>query len=293
MQENSKIIIGIPCMDMHEMTGTSLSTTASYISDKKNITFVIIDNASEKPYKKIENQGDLQIDLLTNKTNLGYYYPLLQLYEKYPNADFIGLMHNDAIIYQEGWDNKIKEAFAADPKLGAVGLFGWQQVSKCGKNELPVGNIYWPFIVDDPKAPEPSFSQYHRRVHKVTPVVSLDSLFMVFRRNIIPIFEIDENISISHMDKTWCFRILGDDYDDYHIAVLGIPFQHKGSGTNNLKDRKKYKEWFDKRWEVNSPIEYVNDMSFFESQVLFINKFRDQKGMIPCKIDNDYNIIKI
>jgi hypothetical protein len=288
-----KIVIGIPVMDMHEQTGISLSTTASYIAEKESVTFVIIDNASEKPYKKPPDTGDgLTIDVCTNTSNLGYYEPLRQLYSKYPEADYIGLMHNDAIVFQEGWDNKIREAFQEDKKLDAVGLFGWQKISRSGKNELPVGNIYWPFVVDDPEAPEPTFSQYHRRVHKITPVMALDSLFMVFRRERIPfLFHMDEKITISHgYDKIWSLRLveIGS-----HVAILGIPFQHKGGNDKDIKMRKMFKEWFDERWEVNSPIKYVYDIAFFETQVLVVNEFRDRKKMIPCVIDDKYNIKKL
>jgi hypothetical protein len=285
------IVIGVPSMDMHEQTGTSLSTTASYLDDKTRVTFVIIDNGSKKPYKKPKVTNGLKIDVIRNKTNQGYYYPLLALYKKYPKADYIGLMHNDAVVFQQGWDEKIREAFQKDPKLGVVGLFGWQRISRSGKNETPIGNIYWPFGVDDPKTKAPKFSQFHRRVFGVTPALVLDSLFMVFRRELIPKLGIDENITISHgYDKIWSLRLT---QQGYRVAVLGIPFQHKGGNDKDLKMRKMFKEWFDKRWEVNSPIEYVYDIAFFETQVLVINEFRDRGKMIPCRINDKYKITKI
>lgn len=286
----NKLVIGVPVMDLHDVTGQSLSTTASYITNKGNVTFVIVDNNSKKPYTKPAHGGDLKIDLITNKKNLGYYYPLLQLYKKYPKADFIGLMHNDAVVFQDGWDEKICTAFKDDPKLAAVGLFGWQQISHSAKNELPIGNIYWPFKVDEPGV-TPEFSQYHRRVHKVTPSLVLDSLFMVFRRNIIPLLDINENITISHgYDKIWSLRLnkMGK-----HVAVMGIPFQHLGGNDKDLEMRQMFKAWFDKRWEVNSPVEYVYDIAFFETQVLVVNEFRDRGKMIPCSINDKYKIKKI
>lgn len=286
-----KIVIGIPVIDSHDITGQNLSITASYIKNKKDVTFVIVDNASEKPYTKIQQEGELKIDIINNKTNIGYYYPLLQLYKKYPDADYIGLMHNDAAIYEEGWDVKIREAFQKDPKLAVVGLFGWQQVSKSAKNELPIGKIYWPFDVDAPEGDDPNYSQCHKRIHKVTPALILDSLFMVFKRDVIPSLGIDENITISHgYDKIWSLRLIEQ---GYRVAVMGIQFMHKGGGAGGEKSKKMFKEWFDKRWEVNSPIEYVYDIAFFETQVLVVNEFRDRKKMIPAKIDNKYKIKKI
>ena len=285
---NKKIVIGIPVMDLHELTGQTLSTSASYLSDRKNTSFVIVDNNSKKIYKQPPS-GELQIDLIHNKENLGYYYPLLQLYKKYPKADYIGLMHNDAVIFQDGWDDIIRREFDKDPRLAVVGLFGWQQVTRSAKNELPIGKIYWPFNVYVPKQ-KPNYSQYHRRVHKLTPALTLDSLFMVFRREVIPMLAIDKNITISHgYDKIWSLRL---NQAGHHVAVLGIPFQHKGGSDKDLPMRLMFKEWFDKRWEVNSPVEYVYDIAFFETQVLVVNEFRDRGKMIPCRIDDKYKIKK-
>lgn len=286
-----KIVIGIPAIDAHDMTGQNLSITASYIKNKKDVTFVIIDNGSKKPYKKIENDGELGIDVINNKTNIGYYYPLSQLYKKYPEADYIGLMHNDAVIYEDGWDTKIIDAFKKDPKLALVGLFGWQQISRSAKNEFPIGKIYWPFDVDAPEGDDPNYSQCHRRIHKVTPALTLDSLFMIFRRDVIPFLLIDKNITISHgYDKIWSLRLIEQ---EYHVAVMGIQFMHKGGGAGSDESKKMFKEWFDKRWEVNSPIEYVYDIAFFETQVLVVDEFRDRKNMIPAKINDNYKIKKL
>lgn len=283
---NKKIVIGIPTIDLHEMTGKFLSTTASYVFNKKDVTFVIVDNASEKPYEKVENPGELGIDLITNEMNLGYYYPLLQLYEKYPEADYIGLMHNDTVIFQEKWDERVCEAFEKDPKLGALGLFGWQQLSSTGRNEMTLGNIY---RGENSNPPTPQvFSQWHRRVYTPTPALVLDSLFMVFRREVIPLLGIDENITISHgYDKIWSLRLI---QQGWRVAVAGIPFLHQGGDDKDLKIKKMFKEWFDKRWDVNSPLEWVYHIAFFETQVLLVNEFRDRGKMIPCRIDDEYNI---
>lgn len=286
-----KIVIGIPAMDLHETTGESLSTTASYVTDKEVVTFVIVDNASEKPYKQPEGAAGLHIDLIRNETNLGYYYPLMQLYVTYPEADYIGLMHNDAIIYEQGWEQKILDEFEKDPKLACVGLFGWQQLSRSAKNELPIGKIYWPFEVDNDKAPAPAYSQPHRRVHTLTPALVLDSLFMVFRREVISSLGINRNITISHgYDKIWSLRLIEQ---GLHVAVLGIPFLHKGGNDKDIKMRTMFKEWFDKRWEVNSPVEYVYDIAFFETQVLVVDEFRERKKMIPARIDDQFNLQSI
>jgi len=282
----SKIVIGIPVIDAHEMTGQTLSTTASYVSSPDDITFVIIDNNSKKPYKKIEG-FPFKIDVLRNDVNRGYYYPLLQLHDAYPDADYIGLMHNDAVIFEEGWDNKVRKAFEEDDKLKMLGLFGWQTVTRSGKNEDPVGKIYWPFSVDDPEHP-PEWSQYHRRVHTVTPAVSLDSLFMIFPHEIIPSLGINEDITISHgYDKIWSLRLT---QRGYHVAVAGIPFQHKGGNDKDPEFNQYFKEWFDKRWDVNCPLDWVYHIAFFETQVRVVMEFRENTPMLPVHINDNYSL---
>jgi hypothetical protein len=67
-----------------------------------------------------------------------------------------------------------------------------------------------------------------------------------------------------------------------------MPFQHIGGNDKDIEMRRMFKKWFDNRWEVDSPVEYVYDIAFFETQVLLVNEFRDRKKIIPCRINNNY-----
>lgn len=258
-----KIILGVTAVDMKEMTGTTLSITLSNIANPENVQLVIIDNASKKPYKV--KKGDKFVQIIRNEDNKGSFYPLLQLQKKFPDAKVIGIMHNDCAIYEKGWDEKLLKMFDKDQDLGAVGLFGWQKMNKYGLDELPVGNPL-----------EKKKAIPYKRVKKLTPVATIDSMCMFFRGGVIPALRIDDRILLKHgYDKI--FSLILRIHFRIKVAVSGFSFQHKGMGMFEDKEYlQRLKKWYDKRWGLKFPIESVEGMMMFEGRILLVDEFRRQ-----------------
>lgn len=271
---NKKLIVGVVAIEEHDLTLTTLQITAGSTTPfPKDIQFVIVDNASKKPYKIIKGGG--LITVLRNKENRGAFYPLRQLYEKYPDAEVIGIMHNDCAIYEPQWDKKILEMFKKDKKLGAVGVFGWEGVDKYGVDFNPIGN------------PNEKVKQTkYRRVKKLTPAATLDSMCIFFRANLIPLLDIQEDILLRHgYDKIWALWLIKA---GYKVGVSGFSFQHKGMAAFGKPEYlATMKKWFDKRWNANFPPDSVEGIMLFESRVLLVNEF---KSALPCKIKNNYKL---
>jgi Glycosyltransferase like family len=260
----SKIVLGVTAVDQKEMTSITVSTTFGNVKNYNEVKMVLIDNASKKPYKLKKGS----VDLIRNKDNKGCFYPLLQLYKKYPKAQIIGIMHNDATIYEKGWDEKLLKMFKSR-SIGAVGLFGWHEIDKYGIEHKPTGN---------PLEEAPAMK--YKRVTKLTPVAALDSMCMFFPRGVIPYLKIDEDILLRHgYDKIWSARLkeVG-----FKACVSGFSFQHKGMAAfQDPEYLAIMKKWYDKRWGLNFPLDSIEGMMLFEGRILFVDEFGDK---LPIKV---------
>src|SRR3990172_3792330 len=109
------------------MTREMLEVLRHSVEDVNDFHFVLIDNGSNPPYHRFSMLEGLpfRTTLLTNSRNRGYYWPLRQLYGQYSHRhELIGLMHNDLLIYEKGWDIRVREAFNNDQHLGLIGFCG-------------------------------------------------------------------------------------------------------------------------------------------------------------------------
>jgi len=261
------IVLGVTALGMREMTAHTVGITAGNM-DSLQSKMILIDNASSPAFLVKERS-----QLIHNKKNLGSFYPLKQLYDKYPDADIIGIMHNDCAIYEKGWDERLSKMFELDKKLGAVGLFGWQKVDKFGIDHNPIGNSF--------EESKPVIK--YKRVTQLTPALTLDSMCMFFRRSVIPLLDIQKDMMIRHgYDKIWPMRLREH---GYKTAVSGFSFQHKGQSMFEDPDyMKTMKKSYDARWNLDFPVESIEGMMLFEARVRFVEEFKERKNMLPMSI---------
>lgn len=278
--------MGCPVMDAHQYTQDMIFSLNETIADKKNFTLVIIDNGSMTPYGLSDDKFPFTIDVIRNKENRGYYYPLKQLHAKYPDADYIGLLHNDMRIYTYGWDRKMVAEFERRPRLGLIGLYGAQQVDYRGWDERPVARFR--------DENEHKKGTHAKRIKGLTPVVTIDSLFMLLPRRVISYLNIDENILFCHFyDKIWCFRL---HEAGLHAGVLGCDFEHQSSITSKTEAYyKSVQDWWEKQGiEVKSMSPSSADWLLqFDGARRYQIEYRDIKKMFPCKVDKDFELVKI
>lgn len=279
------MIIGLPVIEGHELTRVAVDHLT------KNAVFgstrpVIIDNASVQPYDCCKEMNGKKIDVIRNEKNLGFYVPLKQLFEKYPDEEYIGIMHNDLMLYEKGWDRRMMEAFAEDPKLGLIGLCGSREVDERGGRggytvcnfmglEVPVKDQIW----------KGQDSSAGRRIEGLEPAMVLDSLFMLFRRDVIP-----------HLEKTW------EDWDQitlahfydrimplrtieagYRVAVIGSDCDHIGglTTTGNERYRDDCIQWLQER---GIPYDNPETEMYLVAERRYLSEYRDEKKFLPAII---------
>ena len=119
-----RLVLGIPVVNQVALTTECVESIVGTVSSPSDFFCVTIDNGSTPAY-----QGNL---VIRNEVNRGYYYPLKQLYDTFPEADLIALVHNDVLFYERGWDMRLRASFIKDPKLGLVGFAGSAQIDAAG-----------------------------------------------------------------------------------------------------------------------------------------------------------------
>lgn len=279
------MIIGLPVVEGHELTQAALDhfTKNALLTSSRP---VIIDNGSEKPYPEHKIVNGWQVQTIRNKENVGYYTPLKQLYDQYPDEQYIGLMHNDLMLYEPGWDRRMIDAFEADPQLGLIGLCGSREVDERGGRggytvcnfmgrEVKVGKKIW--YGQDPSA--------GRRIDGIEPAIVLDSLFMLFRREVIPHLvhgsELWKDLTLAHFyDRIWPIRTIEA---GYHVITMGSDCDHIGglTTTGNERYRDDCIKWLDER---GIPYENPETEMYLVAERRYLSEYRDQKRFLPAII---------
>lgn len=278
------MILGIPVIDQHGLTQELVRSLTQTIQDPTHFTLYIIDNNSDEPYTS-EHFKDLPftVKVISYKKNWGYYYPLLELSKE--NDELIGLAHNDLIFYEKGWDIRLKKYFDMDKRLGLAGLCGSNQLDRLGGR----GGGTMCFF----RGAKGQNQNAGRRITDLQPALILDSLFMMFRKDVIPSLKIDDKIAPCHFyDKIWSLRTIEA---GYRVAVFGSEVDHMGGMTACGVEKFRLESI---RWlkEMGLPYNPEKDeprtLVYIEAEKRFLTEYREQKNMMSSYVDSHYNFIK-
>lgn len=281
------MILGLPVVEGHELTAVAIDHIMKN-RHFKNTKVVIIDNGSDKPYES----DDPDVHVIRNEENIGFYQPLKQLYDTYPDEEIIGIMHNDLMLYEPGFDLRMLTEFGHDPQLGLIGLCGSREVDERGGRgaytvcnfmgrEVQVGEQVW-------KGQDPSAG---RRIEGIEPAIVLDSLFMLFRREVIPHLVRDdekwEDITLAHFyDRIWPIRTIEA---GYHVVTMGSDNDHIGGMTTTGNER--YRNDCIKFLEDRGiPYDNPETEMYLLAERRYLGEYRDQKRWLPAIIREGYDV---
>lgn len=278
------MIIGIPALNQHEMTLKTLSYLKDSVQSVDNVKVVIIDNASYPIYGvDLGNDFPFPVSVLRNNENLGFYYPILQLYSANQQEDIIAVMHNDVFIYEYGWDERLRYYFESDPKLGIVGFCGSPEIDILGGRG---GGTMCNFRGEQGQLQEHT----GKKIDDLRPALILDSMFMAFRTELIPKLGIDETITPAHFyDKILPMRAVEA---GNHVAVLGVEIDHMGGTT--LVGEPAF-ELAMRHWCQKQGLQYGENAGaavYMEAERRWLEEYRDKKGMIPLFVDENYAVYR-
>lgn len=286
------MILGVPVVNGKELTKEFVKWLQPVV--KGAFRLVIIDNASDDKYCPCDfKNSNFPIDIIRNEKNTGYYAPLKQLYDKYPDEELIGLTHNDMIFYEDGWDLRMHQVFANDPQLGLVGLCGSTEIDALGGrgSGTMVNFMEREIIVGDKHYKGQSRATGRNIDNALIASVTFDSLFMMFRRDVIPHLcnERDswEHLTLAHFyDRIWPIRVIEA---GYRCATLGVNCDHLGgmTCTANMRYYNDCIKWLNER---NIPYENPETEMYLVAERRYLSEYKTEKRFLPCIIGENYAI---
>lgn len=162
---------------------------------------------------------------------VGSYQKLYEVVKKAPDIELLAYLHDDCVIYEEGWDERVKAEFA-DPSVGLVGFGGALQHGDPKLYRVPyvlqqLRRAGYRSNVDDAEV-------HGERFSGSCDVAVLDGFALIVRRSLLDraggwSFIPQEVAGLFCYDYALCAmtRRLG-----YRIRMVGIKCQHLGGRTS-------------------------------------------------------------
>lgn len=278
------MVLAIPVMDSHEWTQKTVASILKTVRSE-NFVLVVVDNNSEVPYEAKEFgtlPSNVTLFVQRNERNTGFYAPLKDMYDAFGGShEYIGLIHNDLILYEEGWDIRMIRAFERDSLLSLIGLAGSYQVDHAGGRGA--GTMLWFRGLGQPQTAG-------LRISDLRPAAILDSLFMMFRASDILLLKWEDKPTLAHFyDKIWPMRLI---QQGKRVAVLGSECDHWGGVTIVANERyeESCRQWLEENHIkpfLDEPYNYGLGM-YLEAQRRLHDEFFGK--MYPCTVEADYSV---
>jgi len=188
---------------------------------------VIVDNGSrpdvEEWFASLKGACDLRY--IRNASNLGPIRAINQGINaaRYP---YVGVIHNDVVIFEKGWLGKMISVMEADPRIGIAGLAGRKEIYKTGcVNEASIKHN-----LQNEEDLGPAMAE------EVADVAVVDGLCFIVKRELLDrIKGLDEAYGYMH-----CYDLdisLQSIEAGYRNVVVKVEAMHVGNGgrTRNMK----------------------------------------------------------
>ena len=227
------ITVAVLVMNQREVTQQFLDQMRKTEGDTK-LPLLIIDNGSNPPVRDWLiglREGDF---VVRNEENVGVMPAMNQAHQVLKNtSDFIFFVHNDVMVYEDGWAGKLVRVLSELPDCGVAGFYGAKAIGH--------PNIYnMPYEMSQLARGE-CVSACHRMnaaVHGFRPprwehekVAVLDGFSLAVRTELLnKLGGFDRSYPIHHnYDNDICLESLNAGYSNY---VIAMDAQHLGGRTD-------------------------------------------------------------
>jgi len=219
---------------------------------------VIVDNGStdgtREYFEELSKQADVKY--LRNEINLG---PIIAINQgiRASKYEYICQIHNDVVIFEKGWLEKIVSVMESDPNIGIVCLAGRQYIRKnCSCDEETLKHNLLSIGLNAPMR------------NTVEEIAVIDGMCFVFSKNLIDkIGLLDETYGMMHFyDMDFSLNSIKAGYKN--VAVNVLAFHVGNGGTTRRSDF--YKQLV------------PNDLKLYNrNSRIFKRKWKD---MLPCDV---------
>ena len=237
------ISVIIPCYNKLELTRNCVNSLNQITG--ADIEVIVIDSGSTDNTADFLKTLKEKFRYRLNQENIGLVRAFNQgaSMGKYETLVF---MHNDVIIHDNDWTDKIKNMLDCGGNIGIVGFYGARKIFKDGR-------FSGRSIVHS------KFENGNLR-HDCMEVAVVDGLFMAMKKKIYEqIGKFDEGYTMHYYDKDISLKAYINGYRNY---VLNIPFTHIGAGTRSTVKaeadtmlRDKMKNIFIEKWKDCLPLD--------------------------------------
>ena len=224
---------------------------------------VIVDNGSMDGTREYfqELSKKLDVHYLRNETNLG---PIIAINQgmRASKYEYICQIHNDVVIFEKGWLQKIVSIMESDPNIGIVCLAGRQYIRKnCSCDEDALKHNLLSIGLNEPMK------------NVVEDIAVIDGMCFVFTKKLIEkIGLLDEIYGMMHFyDMDFSLSSLKAGYRNVAVNVLAF---HVGNGgttrrsddykqlvPNDLKLYNRNSKIFKRRWKDMLPYDVRKNIS--------------------------------
>lgn len=227
-----KIAVAIPVMNQQEVTQQVLDQLRASEGEAK-LSLVIIDNGSNPPVRDWLiglREDDL---VVRNPENVGVLPALNQAWQVLKDStDYIFYTHNDVLIFEQGWDDKLIRVLSEQENVGVAGFYGAKGI---GTPDI----YHTPYVMQQMIRLE-NVSGCHRMdaVHGYRPphgevedVAVMDGFSLIVKTELLnKIGGFDRQFPVHHMyDNDICLESLANGYRN---IVISMDAQHLGGRTD-------------------------------------------------------------
>jgi GT2 family glycosyltransferase len=191
---------------------------------------VIVDNGSRPNVRSYFDslKGTVQIQYIRNEKNLG---PIKAINQGIgvTRYSYAAVIHNDVLIFEKGWDAKIRSYMDNDPRIGIAGLAGRQEIYKTGcVNEESLKHNLQNEDLNEPMTED------------IADVAVVDGQCLIMRQELLDrIKGLDETYGYMH-----CYDLdvsLASIQAGFRNVIVKVEAMHIGNGGMTRKVRE-YKE---------------------------------------------------
>ena len=277
-----KITIGVPVLNQFELTLEFLkkllsSTKSATELCNKSLEIILVDNGSissleEFLRNKCPELFNNNLQIIRNATNIGVRESLNQIWNQ-SSGDVIVYTHNDVMFYEQGWDSKIRIAFADNPEAGIVGAYGAKGIGTSNIYEAPyeMNQLARNGNVSNGRMDQ-SIHGFRNLKRKYENVAVFDGYFLAIKKELLDKTKGFSDILPQHhnYDNLICVQSLENGYEN---IVVGLDLDHLGGRTDVGEN------WSEKFGKSKQDIHIEAHPPFYKYC----------KGLLPVLVEDVYN----
>lgn len=232
-----RLTVAVPVMNQPELTQKFLDTLRENEGEAK-LPLLIVDNGSTPPVRDWLiglRDGDFVIH---NQENVGVMPALNQAWQVLKdNSDYIFYTHNDVLIHEKGWDDKIVDLLEKMPNCGVAGFYGAKGIGAPNLYRAPYA-IHQLIRLENVS----NCNRMSASIHGFRPirgefekVAVMDGFSLIVKTDLLnKLGGFDRTYPQHHMyDNDLCMESLDKGYDNY---VIPMDADHIGGQTDVKED---------------------------------------------------------